>query len=151
MNIVIPMAGLGTRFSNEGYDMPKPLISVNNKTLIQHSVESLGIYGNLIFITRDFGEKYNDLLFQHLTKIAPGSIEIKIDKATKGAAETCLMAKELINNDQELIITNCDQILEWDPANYLKLSRHGRADGSVLLYKSDNPKNSFAKISKDFL
>ena len=52
MNIVIPMAGLGTRFSSEGFDVPKPLIEVGGKTLIEHSIDSLNLNGRYIFITR---------------------------------------------------------------------------------------------------
>lgn len=54
MNIVIPMAGLGTRFSNEGFNLPKPLIETNGKTLIEHSISTLGVEGRYIFITRKY-------------------------------------------------------------------------------------------------
>ena len=54
MNILIPMAGAGSRFLNEGFEEPKPLIKVNGKTLIEHSVESLNLEGNYIFITRKY-------------------------------------------------------------------------------------------------
>ena len=54
INIIIPMAGLGSRFSKNGIKTPKPLIRVDGKTLIEHSVESLGIDGRYIFITRKY-------------------------------------------------------------------------------------------------
>ncbi len=55
MNILIPMAGLASRFTNEGYKIPKPLIEVNNMTLIEHTIKTLDLEGRYIFITRDFG------------------------------------------------------------------------------------------------
>ena len=56
INIVIPMAGLGTRFQKIGIDKPKPLIVVNGKTLIEHSIDSFNVKGKFIFITRDFDD-----------------------------------------------------------------------------------------------
>jgi len=148
MNIIIPMSGLGSRFLKEGFRKPKPLIKVISKTLIQHTIESLNIYGKIIFITRDFGKIYNEELTCHLKSIAPGSVEIKIKNPTRGSVETSLYAKDLINNDEELIITNCDQILEWNAANFLDASRSANACGSILTYSSNNSKNSFASIDK---
>ena len=127
MNIVIPMSGLGSRFLKEGFLEPKPLIKANGKTLIQHTVESLGLYGNIIFITRDFGHDFNNQLTDHLNHIAPGSREIKLEKTTRGAVETCLSVRDLIDNEEELIITNCDQILEWNASNFLSISRNSDA------------------------
>ena len=57
MNIVIPMAGLGSRFKIEGFDTPKPLIQVAGKTLVEHSIDSLNINGRYIFITRKYENK----------------------------------------------------------------------------------------------
>ena len=61
INIVIPMAGLGTRFANEGFNLPKPLIETNSKTLIEHSISTLGIEGNYIFITRKYKNKSDNI------------------------------------------------------------------------------------------
>tara|TARA_A100001515_G_C4583288_1_gene213656 strand:- start:1072 stop:2154 length:1083 start_codon:yes stop_codon:yes gene_type:complete len=143
------MAGLGSRFKKEGFDKPKPLIKAGQSTLAQHSVKSIGLCGNIIFITRDFGEKENKNLSEHLMKIAPGSIEIKINNPTRGSVETCLQARHLINGEEELIITNCDQILEWDAASFLKQSRLKNIDGSILTYASTNSKNSFASVDNE--
>jgi dTDP-glucose pyrophosphorylase len=148
MNIVIPMAGSGTRFKEEGFTLPKPLIEVNSKALIEHSVESLDISGRYIFVTRDYGD-YNSVLSQKLKKLKPDSVEIKIDNPTRGSAETCLAAKELINNDDELIITNCDQRLEWDAKKFIAAALLSACDGMVVTHPSSNPKHSYAVVDKD--
>jgi NDP-sugar pyrophosphorylase family protein len=141
------MAGLGSRFKSAGIDIPKPLIKVNGKTLIEHSVESLGINANYIFITREYSEKSdNDLLTKELKRIAPESHEIKINGFTSGAAESCLHAKHLIDNNLPLIITNCDQIIHWDAEKFTSLIEENLVDGAVVLFKSSDPKNSFANI-----
>jgi dTDP-glucose pyrophosphorylase len=150
INIVIPMAGLGSRFSNNGISVPKPLIKINGKTLIEHSVESLGIKGKYIFVTRKYENKeYNDELSSLLTKLHPDCIEIQIDSITSGASETVLYAKDLIDNDDELIISNCDQLLYWDADSFIQTARSLSSDGSVLLFKSKDSKNSFAEIDND--
>jgi NDP-sugar pyrophosphorylase family protein len=147
INIVIPMAGLGTRFTNAGINIPKPLVVVNGKTLIEHAVESLKIEGNYIFITRKYDDPtYNEQLTQILRKIQPNCTEIMLEKDQLGAADAALHAKEYTDNDDELIITNCDQILEWDSNKFLKYIKENKADGVVVLYKSTSIKDSYAEI-----
>ena len=152
MNIVIPMAGLGTRFSSEGFDVPKPLIEVGGKTLIEHSIDSLNLEGRYIFITRKYKiNDHNILLSEILKKIKPDSIEIILDYETSGSVETCLMSSDCINNDTPLIITNCDQRLEWDSDLFLEFINNNDLDGALLTYESDNPKNSFCSINQNNL
>ena len=145
LNIVIPMAGLGTRFS--GSDLPKPLIVVDGKTLIEHSVDSLGLKGQYIFITRRYDNpEFNESLSSILKNIKPYSIEIQVDADQYGAADSALYAKEYIDNDTPLLITNCDQITKWDPKQFLHFIKND-FHGCVAVFKSDDPKNSFAEIS----
>lgn len=150
MNIVIPMAGLGTRFSNEGFELPKPLIETNGKTLIEHSISTLGVYGKYIFITRKYDNpEHNILLTRRLKEIQPDCIEIQLDKPTRGATETALAAKSYINNSSQLIITNCDQITDWDVDKFNEFISNPNIDGAVVTYPSTNPKNSFAVVEDD--
>jgi NDP-sugar pyrophosphorylase family protein len=148
INIVIPMAGLGSRFIESGIKTPKPLIEIDGQTLIEHSVKSLGIEGKFIFITRQYeNTKYNKDLSKILKKIAPECIEIRLDKNQLGAADAVLYAKKYIDNNQELIITNCDQKLDWDGKKFIDFVHDRKCDGSVVLFKSLDSKNSFAKLS----
>jgi len=150
MNIVIPMAGLGTRFSNEGFKLPKPLIETNGKTLIEHSISTLGVEGKYIFITRKYDNpEHNVLLTKRLKEIQPNSIEIQLDKPTRGATETALAAKEYIDNNEPLIITNCDQITDWDASKFNEFISNPNIEGVVVTYPSTNPKNSFAIVKDD--
>jgi NDP-sugar pyrophosphorylase family protein len=152
LNIVIPMAGLGSRFVNSGILDPKPLIEVNGKTLIQYSIESLNINANYIFITKDYkNESYNEKLSKLLKNLAPNCTEIRISKLTSGAVETCLASKDLIDTEHPLIITNCDQLTLWDSSDFLATVKHKSVDGSVVLFKSHDIKNSFAEINNDLI
>tara|TARA_B100000902_G_scaffold399844_1_gene472956 strand:- start:7952 stop:9619 length:1668 start_codon:yes stop_codon:yes gene_type:complete len=147
INILIPMAGKGSRFTKRGFKSQKPLIKLNEKTLIEHAIESLNIDGNYIFIIRREINESNKELIDILNNIKPDCKIIEIDYITEGSASTCYLAKEYINNNDELIITNCDQILEWDSANFLKKSKD--YDCCVLTYNSNDKKNSFIKTDKN--
>lgn len=148
INIVIPMAGLGSRFSDAGFDRPKPLIEIDGKTLIQHSIESIGIDGRYIFITREYKNKeHNKEITQILSDIVPDHIEIRVSGKQYGTSYSAMFAKDYIDNDDELILTNCDQRLEWDPQDFLRMSRSHGIDGSILTHESSSHKHSYAVIS----
>ena len=150
MNILIPCAGLGSRFLAAGYKDPKPMIQVLGKPLIEYSINSFNIEGQFIFITRDFGDdEFNERFSSLLKKLRPESKEIRIDYVTSGAAETALKAENLINNYDPLIIYNSDQFLRWNPTDFLDWIKHNDPQGAVVIYDSTDPKNSFAKINSD--
>ena len=139
------MAGLGSRFFNAGFMRPKPLIKLFESTIVEHSITSLDIDGEYIFVVREFkNQEYNSLLHQTLKRIKPNCKILTTNKLTSGAAETCLLAEKYIDPQEELIITNCDQYLEWDPASFLNKSRN--FDASLLTYHSKDPKNSFVLV-----
>lgn len=147
MNILIPMAGLGSRFSLKGYDKPKPLIDVDGKTMIERSIETIDLRGQYIFVVRKYEfEKYNHILIQLLKNITNKPIIITVDHDTDGATSTCLLAKEHINNNEPLVITNCDQILKCSITKFTENALKNDVDGSIITYPSDDEKNSFAKV-----
>ena len=148
MNVLIPMAGAGSRFANAGYTFPKPLIEVNGKPMIQVVVENLNIDAHFIFLVqKEHYEKYN--LKQLLNLIAPGCDIIQVDGLTEGAACTTLLAKELINNDNPLLMANSDQFVEWNSNECLYAFTADAIDGGIVTFKATHPKWSFAKIGDD--
>jgi len=152
INIVIPMAGEGSRFKDIGIGTPKPLIEINNETLIEHSIKTLGIPGRFIFITKKYSDPLqNEKLSQILARLAPNHIEICTDQPQFGTSYTALLAKDYIDNDEELILTNCDQHLVWDPGDFLEKSRADGVDGSILVHNSSSHKHSYAVIKDGFV
>ena len=146
-NILIPLAGEGTRFKDNGEMTPKPLIEVNGKTLIEHSIESLGIDGKYIFITKEYeNPEYNKRLKDILDTYAPGHVQKIAHGKQYGAAYSAMLARDYIDCDDDLIITNCDQRLEWDGQKFLKTMQQSLSDGCVVLYKNTDPKHSFAEV-----
>jgi len=149
MQILIPMAGMGLRFKNAGFEVPKPLIKVKNKTLIEHSVETLNISGQYIFITRKYWNEYDCILSEILKKLSPDSIEIKIDYNTNGSVDSCLLSEPFLKKNDELITTNCDQYLKWNSSEFLHYMNSNQAAGGILTFTSTDPRHSFAKINQN--
>ncbi len=145
LNIVIPMAGAGSRFEKAGYTFPKPLIEVNGKPMIQVVVENLNIDANYIFIVqRSHREKYNiDTL---LRLIAPGCTIIEVDGITQGAACTVLLSKQYIDNDNPLFFANSDQFVEWNSNEFMYKMQSIDNDGGMLTFTATHPKWSFARV-----
>ena len=142
------MAGLGSRFLDSGIITPKPLIEVNGKTLIEHSIETVGIPGRYIYITKEYEDKsYNARLTEIFERLTPNFVEVRVSGVQHGTAHSALAAKEYIDNHDELILTNCDQRLEWDPNSFLEVSRLDGVDGSILVHDSDSHKHSYAVSS----
>jgi len=147
LNVLIPMAGHGSRFAQAGYAFPKPLVEVENKPMIQAVVESLGIEANYIYIVqKEHFERYN--LTYLLNLITPGCKIILTDEVTEGAAVTSLLAKDYIDNDHPLIIANSDQIIEWSSREFIYSLMSRNADGGILTFNSTHPKWSYARINE---
>lgn len=147
LNVLIPMAGAGSRFEQAGYTFPKPLIDVKNKPMIQVVVENLNIDANYIYVVqKSHREKYN--LDTLLNLITPGCKIVETDGLTEGAACTALLAKEFINSDAPLFFANSDQFVEWDSNEFMYKMNETNADGGIVTFKAIHPKWSFAKIDE---
>lgn len=145
LNILVPMAGAGSRFSQAGYTFPKPLIEVRNKAMIQVVVENLNIDANYIFVVqKKHREKYS--LDAMLSLIAPNCKIVEVDGMTEGAACTALLAKDLIDNEKPLFFANSDQFVEWDSNEFFYKMNESKADGGIVTFKATHPKWSFAEL-----
>ncbi len=147
LNVLIPMAGAGSRFEKAGYTFPKPLIDVKNKPMIQVVVENLNIKANYIYIVqKSHREKYN--LDTLLNLITPNCKIVEVNGLTEGAACTALLAKEFINNNQPLFFANSDQFVEWDSNEFMYKMNEIEADGGIVTFEATHPKWSFAKVNE---
>ena len=148
LNILIPMAGAGSRFEQAGYTFPKPLIDVNGKPMIQVVVDNINIDANYIFVVRkEHRVKYN--LDTLLNLITPNCKIVEVDSVTEGAACTTLLAKEFINNNNPLIMANSDQFVEWDSNEFMYKMIEQKNDAGILSFESTHPKWSFARIDEN--
>ena len=148
LNVLIPMAGAGSRFATAGYTFPKPLIDVEGKPMIQVVVENLNIDANYIYVVqKSHREKYN--LDTLLNLITPNCTIVEVDGVTEGAACTALLAKEFIDNANPLFFANSDQFVEWDSNEFFYKMNENDADGGIPVFHSTHPKWSFAKLDED--
>ena len=148
LNVLVPMAGAGSRFAQQGYTFPKPLIEVNGKPMIQVVVENLNIDAHYIFIVqKEHYEKYN--LKYLLNLIAPGCDIVQVNGITEGAACSTLLAKDYINNDSPLVMANSDQYIEWNSNECMYAFTADEIDGGILTFEATHPKWSYAKLGTD--
>ena len=140
LQILIPAAGRGSRFVGSEFLPPKPLISWNGKNMIEHVVNNFKNDDCKIIIIK---RKEHNILINEVSIV-------EIDYTTDGPASTCVLAKDLIDMDSELIITNCDQIIkDWDQEMFLSFAR--KFDGVLGCFISNSKKNSFVKIDENNL
>lgn len=148
LNVLIPMAGAGSRFADAGYTFPKPLIEVRGKSMIQVVVDNIGLDANYHFVVqKEHREKYN--LDTMLNLIAENCKVIEVDGLTEGAACTALLAKKFINNNQPLFFANSDQWVDWDPVEFMYKMQETKSDGGIVTFEANHPKWSFAKTNND--
>ena len=148
LNVLIPMAGEGSRFAKAGYTFPKPLIEINQKPMIQTVIENLAIDANFIFLVRDEHEKkYN--ISNLLKVLSPNSKIVFVKKLTEGAACTTLLAEKYIDSSAPLIIANSDQYVEWNSSQTMYKFMSKKIDAAILTFESMHPKWSYAKTDKN--
>jgi dTDP-glucose pyrophosphorylase len=147
INIVVPMAGAGSRFAKAGYKDPKPLIPVNGIPMIQLVINNLTPKEEHRFIFICQSEHVNKYdLRSKLQYWSPGCEIIEIDGITEGAACTVLVAEKFIDNDDHLMIANSDQYVDIDINQYIEKMYTEELDGLIMTMKADDPKWSFVGL-----
>ena len=148
LNIVVPMAGAGSRFSKAGYKDPKPLIKVDGYEMIRIVINNLmpKIPHRFIFICQsEHNNHYN--LRNKLSEWTGNPSIICIDELTEGAACTVLKAADLIDNNSPLVIANSDQYIDYDINIFYDNLLKNIYDGLILTMKANDPKWSYVKMT----
>ncbi|HCI25173.1 MAG TPA: glycosyl transferase family 2 [Lachnospiraceae bacterium] len=147
LNIVIPMAGRGSRFADAGYVNPKPLIEIYGRPMIEYVTKNITptCKHRFIYICQEEHlQKFG--LEIALKRMAPDCEIVTIDHITEGAACTVLLAEKYINNDDALMIANSDQYVDYDINDYLSTIK--QEDGLIMTMPADDPKWSFIKYDE---
>lgn len=149
MNIVIPMAGAGSRFAETHPGQVKPLISVCGKPMFERVIENLGPLKNTkLFIITSTTIGSNSQLKKILEDKDVQYSIVLVDELTEGPACTCLKVKEEINTETPLFILNCDQIVvDFSLTNLLNFAKLNNADGVIGTFHSNSKKNSYIRLS----
>ena len=149
LNIVIPMAGAGSRFVDAGFTAPKPFIDVCSVVMIERVLENLKVSNaRYILIARDEHLVSEKASFERLREKYNCEI-LTVDKLTEGAACTILLSCWFINNDESLLLANSDQIVEMNIADFINDSIERKLDGSILTFPANHPKWSYAKTDSN--
>lgn len=148
LTVLIPMAGAGSRFAKEGYLLPKPLIDIKGKPMIQHVIDNLNMDAKYVFVVqKEHYQKYN--LGAYLSLMVPGCEIVQTEGVTEGAACTTLLTKQFINNDRHLLIANSDQFVQWNSCSFMYSMLSDDADGGILTFEADDLKWSYARLGDD--
>lgn len=150
MNIVIPMAGRGSRFADVGYTTPKPLIPVKGVPMIQVVVNNLRPRGDAHFVflcLQEHLDRYG--VDEDLKKLVPGCSVLTLNQVSEGPACTVLVARDLINNDEPLMIANSDQWVDIDINDYLADMEARDLDGLIMTMKANHPKWSYVRLDEN--
>lgn len=150
INIVVPMAGHGSRFANAGYTDPKPLIPIGGRPMIEVVIDNLrpSRPHRFIFLCQQAHlEQYG--LGERLEAIAPGCAIVPVAQVTQGAACTVLLARALIDDATPLMIANCDQYIDAGIDDYLDRMATEKLDGLIMTMSADHPKWSYVRLDAE--
>jgi NDP-sugar pyrophosphorylase family protein len=144
MILVVPMAGAGSRFAKAGYIKPKPFIDVDGQPMIKRVLDTLPKCDKIILISlHQWTEEEQRQVLGSIDNIQV----INLHELTDGAVRTVLMAKEYIDNDDELIIANSDQLISFDHQQFDEMRNN--SDGIIFTFRADHPKWSYVKIENE--
>ncbi len=151
---LIPLAGKGQRFLNEGYKLPKPLISVDGIPMVIKATKSLPTANKYIFLClQEHIEEYK--IDKKIKKYYPKAIIVPIKKITEGQASTCILAQEFINPEDELTIGACDNGMAYDQKDFSKLMNKKNTDAIIWTFRNNpnvkrNPEHwGWVKVEKN--
>jgi len=149
LNIVLPIAGRGSRFAEAGFTVPKPLIPIHGTPMIEVVVNNIRPSQPHRFIFVALQEHLDHLgMRDTLRRIAPDCEIIPVHEVTQGAACTVLLARDLINNADPLMLANSDQWVDIDINDYLATMEIRGADGLIMTMWADHPKWSYVGLDK---
>ena len=153
LHIIMPMAGEGSRFVKEGWTTPKPLIKLRGVPLFKRALSSVTVDGAQMkysFIVRkEHIDKYH--IDEQIKAILPGANVFHVEKTTRGAVETCLMAECAISSEDSIVVMDCD--LEFKSKSYLEGIKQileqpiDKINGGMLVsFESSEPRYSYAEV-----
>lgn len=151
INIVIPMAGRGSRFADAGFTDPKPLIPVGARPMIEWIIENIRPLrpNQFTFLClQEHLDRYPAVPAK-LSEICPGCNIVPVKGVTEGAACTVLLAREHIDNEAPLMIANSDQIVDLPIDEYLAHMDDPVVGGLIMSFWSDHPKWSYCRMRQD--
>jgi dTDP-glucose pyrophosphorylase len=150
IQVLMPMGGLGSRFAKEGYTTPKPLIEVDSKPMFMKALDSFASVDaddiqHIFVIRTEHDEKYD--LANQIRQQLPDAKIVLLDHDTRGAVETCLVAKDVIDDSLPIVIADCD--IYFESSQYFEkvnnVENNG-IDAMLLTFTSNDPRYSYVEL-----
>lgn len=146
--LVIPAAGRGSRFSEAGIALPKPLIELHGRPFLwwsAHSVLRIARVREIVFVVlrehvRDHG------IDRHIHAWFPQARVVVVEQVTAGAAQTAALGVAALGRHGPVAINDCDHAFASPPLDgVLDSFRHGVA-GALMSFRSCNPAYSYLRL-----
>lgn len=146
-NLVIPMAGLGSRFTQAGYLTPKPLLPVGDFRMFELVTANFLNSGlkEISFVAPASFDLRNDLddLSERINKVIH---LVEVNVLTGGPAESAMLAVNKLTSNLPIVIANSDQFLDFDSGTWISSCLESGVAGSILCMRDSDPKWSFARL-----
>lgn len=147
IQLVIPMAGLGSRFRAQGYDVPKPLIQIHGIEMYKVVLANLfSTQLDRVILICPTSFKMKSLEAELSSKLSVKVTIIEVDHLTTGPAATVALARDLLDPELPLVIANSDQYVAFDPEGFYSQIQHSQNRGIVLTMRDDDPKWSYVSL-----
>lgn len=148
LQVLMPMGGLGSRFSKAGYTTPKALIEVDGKPMFMRALDSFSTVSDIqhIFVIRKEHDDTYGLAAAIRAQLPEAKIAV-LDHDTGGAVETCLIARDLIDPTLPITVADCD--IYFESAEYFEKVQNGDADAMLLTFEADDPRYSYVELDAD--
>lgn len=158
LHIIMPMAGEGSRFLKGGWTTPKPLIELKGVPLFKRAIGSVAVEGapmEYSFIVRkEHIDRYH--IDEQIKAILPEANVFFVEKTTRGAVETCLIAEDAIGEENAIVVMDCD--LEFRSKAYVAGIKEilqqpaDEANGGMLVsFESTEPRYSYAEVDDNMI
>jgi NDP-sugar pyrophosphorylase family protein len=146
LHVIVPMAGKASRFHDRGYTFPKPLLEIGNQSMIEVVLKNLAppAPARFNFVCRK-EHVMQFYLGDMLRLIAPESRVLSLENETAGALCSVLLAMDDIPPDDEVLVANGDQFIDFGLDEFYKTCRRTDIDGCLLTFTATHPRWSFAK------
>ena len=139
MKVIIPMSGIGKRFVDAGFKVPKPLIEVEGQPIIYHIIDLFPGETEFYFICNDFHLRTTTMKEVLLAKVPQAKIFSVSVEDRKGPVDAVLQIKEWIADNDEVIVSYCDYGTQWDYEEFIAEMREMNADGGIASYIGFHP------------
>ena len=150
LNLVIPAAGLGSRFRAIGVDIPKPLIPVLDIPMIGWVIANFQLtpQDEIWIITRK-DDQIPTKMETFVSKIKNVIHFVELDELTDGAATTLQYALDQIPDAEAVLSANSDQFVSSDVSQFIESVRSGNSDGQILTMNATDSKWSYVERDSD--